>query len=482
LLKAKPEEEQDFWERTVGDSGKLGNFLAIGYNRYSRAHSAREGFMQALDSFLKTVMRSGLLNREQLQEALRGLPRDQHDDAQAVADFLVRAGKLSRFQAKKLLQGKSVGLVLGQFQVLAPLGRGGMSTVYLARDSRRHCLVALKILPPKRAREEERILARFLREMNMSRRVSHPHLAQTYDVGTVADVHFIAMEFIPGQSLYRLVTKQGPLPIPQAAKLFAEVAAGLEHAHWRGLIHRDLKPSNIMVTPNDHAKVLDLGLAMIQGEDATDHRIIGGRGYVVGSMDYIAPEQTENAAKVDARSDIYGLGCTLYFALTGRPPFPGGDALEKIKRQKTEEPVPVWQLNSSAPPGFVALVDKMMAKRPDDRFATAKEVRRELLFWRAPEPALPVDQAGDSGYQQAVAVLATEDDDSDEPLPEVIPVDGTEVYPRNRMRLFSWLPIPGTVRRHQRRPWSMLLLPVGLGMLAGLGFVAVWVMIMALYR
>jgi serine/threonine protein kinase len=163
--------------------------------------------MQAVDSFLRTVLRSGLLNREQLQVALRDAPGDLRRDPSALADFLVRVGKLSRFQAKKLLQGKTVGLVLGQFQVLAPIGKGGMSTVYLARDCHRHCLVALKILPPKRAREEERLLARFLREMNMSRRVSHPHLAQTFEAGHLDGVHYIAMEFIPGQSLYQLVSR-----------------------------------------------------------------------------------------------------------------------------------------------------------------------------------------------------------------------------------------------------------------------------------
>src|SRR5207248_609644 len=143
---------------------------------------------------------------------------------------------------------------------------------------------------------------------------------------------YIAMEFIPGQSLYKVVSGQGALPVARAAKLISEVCQGLEHAHGIGLIHRDLKPSNIMITPNDHAKVLDVGLAIIQGEVASDRTIVGGQGYVVGTMDYLAPEQAEDALNVDARADIYGLGCTLYFVLTGRPPFPGGNALQKIMK------------------------------------------------------------------------------------------------------------------------------------------------------
>src|SRR5947209_6940173 len=162
-----------------------------------------------------------------------------------------------------------------------------MSTVYRVRDKRTQKLLALKVLPPKRAREEERMLARFLREMTLSQRVAHPHIARTHEVGDVRGVYYIAMEFIPGKSLYRVVSEQGPLAVPRAARLFAEAASGLEHAHARGLVHRDLKPSNIMITPNDHAKVLDLGLALVQGETGTDRAIVGGQGYVVGSMDYI---------------------------------------------------------------------------------------------------------------------------------------------------------------------------------------------------
>jgi serine/threonine protein kinase len=425
--------------------------------------------MPAVESFLKTIVRSGLLSREQLQEALRGAA-DLRDDPAALADFLVKSGKLSRFQAKKLLQGKSVGLVLGPFQVLAPVGKGGMSTVYLARDTHRHCLVALKVLPPKKAREEERLLARFLREMKMCQRVSHPHLAQTYEVGHIEGVHYIAMEFIPGRSLYRLVTDEGPLTVPRAARLFAEVAAALDHAHWRGLIHRDMKPSNILITPNDHAKVLDLGLALIQGEIPTDHTVVGGQGYVVGTMDYLAPEQSEDASKVDPRSDIYGLGCTLYFTLTGRPPFPGGTAIQKIMRHRGEEPTPVWQLNSSVPLGFLALLSKMMQKRPEHRFVSAAALRKELLAWRGEESARPSDVAGDANYQQAVALLESREapsEDFSEVLANAHPV-------RGRPALFAALHLNRLGSPAPRPSWTGYLISVGLGALLGLAMLLVW--------
>jgi serine/threonine protein kinase len=361
--------------------------------------------MPEVDTFLKSILRSGLLDRAQLQAALRQVPVPQRGTPEALAEHLVKTGKLSRFQARKLLEGTPLGLKLGTFQVLAPIGKGGMGTVYLARDTRSEQLLALKVLPPKRAREGDRVLERFRREMEMCYRVAHPNLAWTYEVGVCQGVYFIAMEFIPGQSLFRLVADGGSLPVPRAARLFAEVASALDHAHMQGLIHRDLKPSNILVTPNDHAKVLDLGLALMQGEAPLDRRVVGGQGYVVGTMDYIAPEQVEDASKADPRSDIYALGCTLYFALSGRPPFPGGTSQDKIQCHRTREPMPVEALNRSVPAGFGALVRRMMAKNPGDRFASAADVQEELEKWVSGEPVLPMDQKGDEAYQSAVAAL-----------------------------------------------------------------------------
>src|SRR5262249_2863206 len=159
------------------------------------------------------VLRSGLLTREQLRASMRGLPRGQRHDPEALAEHLIRLGHLSRFQAGKLLKGMARGLVLGPFQVLAPIGQGGMGTVYLALDTRSGERRALKILPPKRAREEERLLARFRREMELSRRVAHEHIAWTYEVGVYRNVYYIAMEFIPGRSLSRVLSEEGPLPV-----------------------------------------------------------------------------------------------------------------------------------------------------------------------------------------------------------------------------------------------------------------------------
>lgn len=331
--------------------------------------------------FLRAALRSKLLERSTLRAAFNALPAERRQDAQALADLLVHDGKLSRYQAKKLLQGASAGLLFGHYQVLAFIGKGGVSNVYLARDQRNQQLLALKILPSRRAQANSNLLARFRREMEICRRVDHSNIARAYAAGMYRGIPYIAMEYIPGKSLYRLVAQQGPLSVPQAARLFAEVAAGLDHAHRQGIIHRDLKPSNILVTADGHAKVLDFGLALVRGEPSAGRTVVGGKGYVVGTMDYLAPEQALDAAGVDARSDIYALGCALYHALTGQPPFPGGEPIDKIRCHCHQEPVLLSQLNPEIPPKFAALVYTMMAKRPDERFATAARVRQELLSW-----------------------------------------------------------------------------------------------------
>ncbi len=374
-----------------------------------------------VDDFLKTLSRSGLLDREQLKAALAAAPPElkARDGAPvALAEHFIRAGRLSRFQARKLLQGAARGLVLGPYQILSALGKGGMGAVYLARDSRDGRLVALKVLSSRRAREEERTRSRFQREMALNQLVGHPHLALTYEASTVQDVHYIAMEFIPGKSLYRVVADGGPLTAPRACRLLAEVAGGLEHAHEKGLIHRDLKPSNIMVTPNDHAKVLDFGLAYVQGEKA-DVEVIGGQGYIVGTMDYISPEQSLDPTKVDARSDLYSLGCTLYYALSGQPPFAGGTSQEKRQRHRNEQPTPLWQLRAGLPTPLVDFVHRLMAKDPANRPPSARAVQVQLRAWATEDPALPLDRPNDTNYRIAVAAL--EDASNDGYLLDDIP-------------------------------------------------------------
>ncbi len=360
------------------------------------------------DAFLKTLQRSGLLDEARLQTALKPVPAALRGRADTMAEYFVTHGVLTRFQAAKLLGGAERGLVLGPYQILGPVGRGGMGSVYLARDSRNQRLVALKVLPPQKYREEERLLARFRREMEITQKVSHSHLTRTFEAGVLEKVYFIAMEYVPGQSLRRKVSDSGPLPVSRAARVFSQVSAALQYAHGLGLIHRDLKPSNIMITPNGHAKILDLGLALIEGEDLPDKTIVGGKGYVVGTMDYIAPEQVGDPTGVDARADLYSLGCSLYFVLSGQPPFPGGTSRDKIKHQLNDWPEPLNDLNPTVPSQFAKLIERLMAKEPEHRPASAEEVRRYLAGWVGNEPELPMDTAADNAHPREIFDLETD--------------------------------------------------------------------------
>ncbi len=360
--------------------------------------------------------------------------RTRHD---YLADYFVRIGVLTQFQASKLLQGAERGLILGSYQMLSPLGRGGMGSVYLARDVRDQRLVALKVLPPSKYREEERLLTRFRREMEMCQRVSHPHITRTFEVGVVQHVYFIAMEYVPGMTLRRKITEEGPLPVQRAARVFAQVAEALGHAHAQGLIHRDLKPANIMLTPNGHAKILDLGLALIEGEELPeDKSILGGQGYVVGTMDFIAPEQVADPTGVDARADLYSLGCSLYFVLTGQPPFPGGTSQQKLKRHLAEYPAPISELNPTIPAAFVKLTERLMAKRPQDRPDRAEDVRRFMQYWIGDEPELPIDVAADNSHPREIFDLEN-DQQPEGSFWETVPVTafvGHNSEPKSRSR------------------------------------------------
>ncbi len=377
------------------------------------AHPPRpDADIPSVAAFLKTLARSSLFEMSELQQLVQELPSEALVDARTLADRLVRSGRLSRFQARKLIRGVYRGLVLGPFQVLAPIGRGGMSTVYLARDSRASRLVALKVLSA--GRRESRLMARFRREMDLSRLVVHPNLCRTFEAGEHDGVLFIAMEYIPGRTLSRLVLDEGCPSQPRAARLLAEVATGLAQAHAAGLIHRDLKPSNVMVTLQDHAKLLDLGLALVEGETVEDPTVVGGKGYVVGTVDYMAPEQTHDATAVDARSDLYALGCTAYFTLSGKIPFPGGTRQEKMERHRYAEPVALAYLRPGLPPGFLTLVQTLMAKDPNRRPGSALEVAEKLRAWAKDAPlAQVVPEVEQADFTQAVEALREADTSTD---------------------------------------------------------------------
>jgi serine/threonine protein kinase len=340
--------------------------------------------MVTLDEFLEHVAASGLVSAARLVHVRAQLePGPAQDASLRMARRLIEAGLLTTFQSRKLLAGATRGFFLGGYRILRPLGEGGMGKVFLAASEQTGTKVAMKVLPPSKVQEHAGSLARFRREMKLSQRCDHPNVARTFAVGNEDGIYFMVLEYIPGKSLYDMVRSEryGPLLVTDATRLFIKVAEGLGAAHLSGLVHRDIKPSNVMVTPDGDAKILDLGLARAMGED----RGLTRAGTVLGTLDYASPEQLSDAARADARSDLYSLGCTLYFALAGRPPFEGGDVISKIYRHRFDDPELLEQVAQGVPVAFATIVRKLMAKLPEERYQTCAELRADLRRWTDPQ-------------------------------------------------------------------------------------------------
>jgi len=266
---------------------------------------------------------------------------------------------------------------IGQYEILEKLGKGGMGTVYKARHAELGKIVALKVLPADQM-DEVRI-GRFKNEVRAIGQLDHPHIVAAHDAGETGGVHYLVMDFADGEDLGRVVDRYGRLSVADACAAIREAALGLQHAFERGIVHRDIKPSNLMLTRSGRVQVLDLGLARSFRDLAADR--LTADGMVLGTADYLAPEQWERARAVDIRADIYSLGCSLYHLLAGRPPFGGrqfSSLLEKL-RGHVDTPVPaITGLRPEVPPGIVAILDRMLAKSPADRFATPAEVAEAM--------------------------------------------------------------------------------------------------------
>ncbi len=334
-------------------------------------------------------------------------------DAAQLARHLVHAGWLTGYQANQLMRGRGQDLRLGGYVLLDKLGEGGMGAVFSARHLLMRRTVALKLIRDELLAHPSARL-RFLREVELLGRLSHPHIVTAHDAEQSEGRLFLVMEFCEGASLANLVHKRGPLSIGMACACAQQTALGLQHALEQGLVHRDIKPGNLLVTATG-LKVLDLGLARLGQTSGNGAPALTEAGMFLGTPDYVAPEQARNPLTADIRSDLYSLGCTLYFSLTGQVPFPGGTAMEKAFRHQSEEPAPLQHLRPDVPREVDAIVRRLMAKQPGERFQTPQAAADALRVWAkwtpdplgastVPQPipstvAVPLwDTAGQAGF------------------------------------------------------------------------------------
>lgn len=349
--------------------------------------------------FRQSALASGLITRADLDAAaaeLRSggattLTNAAITDRQ-LADKLIEMGRLNSYQADRLLAGETT-FHLGPYRIFDSIGYGGMGVVYKAEHVVMGRIVALKVLPTSKSTPAA--IASFKREIRAQAKLDHQHLVRAYDAGEERSVHFLATEFVPGMDLRKYVRARGPLSMREAATIISQAADGLQHAHDLGLVHRDVKPGNLLVTPDGHTKVSDLGLAGWLTED--DPTFLTGK--IVGTADYLPPEQIFNPGVVTPAGDIYSLGCTLYYAVTGKVPFPGGTTAEKAHRHCNDSPLYPRRFNPTLSDEFIEVISDMMIKDPQQRIQSAAEVVRRLAPWASDHVTgaeIPADAAAPS--------------------------------------------------------------------------------------
>ncbi|HVX14313.1 MAG TPA: family 16 glycoside hydrolase [Pirellulales bacterium] len=361
----------------------------------------------SVEEFARDVVSCGLLTQADL-EACKATSKGSAE-ATELAKRLVAAGKLTKYQAANAVQGKAKKLVFGEYTILAAIGAGGMGQVFKAEHRRMKRIVALKILPPAFVKSADAV-ARFQQEVHAAARLEHINIVTAHDAGEAHGVHFLVVQYVDGRDLASLVEERGPLPVRQAVDYIRQAAKGLAYAHSRGVIHRDVKPANLLLNIEGTVKILDMGIARLDDVlPAAGKPPMTAAGEMLGTVDFMAPEQAEEAHNVDGRADIYSLGCTLYFLLTGEAPYRGATLPQKLLAHRTQ-PIPsLAQRRADVPPALDGLFARMVAKRPEDRFQSMPEVVAafESLGNMAPSTANTAWAAPVRAMIDGVTTLAT---------------------------------------------------------------------------
>jgi hypothetical protein len=344
----------------------------------------------SVEELIQLVRKSGMVDEQKLNTYLqrrqftRGLPEDPRE----FSDDMVRDAVLTNFQAEQFLLGKWRGFTIGKYKLLERVGVGGMGQVFLCEHMFMRRRVAVKVLPPAKA-EQPAALGRFYREARAAGSLEHPNIVRTQDIDQDGNLHFIVMEYVDGSDLLAIVKKFGAMDIGRATHYVRQVATGLDYAFRNGIIHRDIKPGNVLVDRKGVARILDMGLARFYKDHGDQLTLKYDDKIVLGTADYVAPEQVANSHAVDIRADVYALGATFYFLLAGHPPFPTGAVSQKLLWHRTKEPTPIRQVRPDVPEALAAIIAKMMAKDPKARYQTPAQVAAEVEPWVPAEVPLP---------------------------------------------------------------------------------------------
>jgi hypothetical protein len=328
---------------------------------------------------LDLLRKSGIVPPERLSAAFPD-PAEVPAEPAKVAAALVQQGLITRFQAQQLLAGRHKGFRLGAYAIQDQLGRGGMGAVYLAQHLELRRNVAIKVLVAGKEEDQKLAIERFLREARAAAALDHPNIVRIFDVCRHGDVPYLVMEYVEGETLQQVLDRDGVIPYTTATEFVAQSAAGLQHAHEKGFVHRDIKPSNLILDRTGTVKILDMGLARSNTSDQDKLTERLDAGAVVGTADFIAPEQALNTPRIDIRADIYSLGATYFALITGKPPFEGNTAQKLLQHQVTAAPH-LSTIDATLPKGLAGVVAKMLAKKPNDRYQTPAELIAALAPW-----------------------------------------------------------------------------------------------------
>lgn len=343
----------------------------------------------SLTDAIALVRKSGLVDDGAVRDFVaRTRQRGLHGLTPAsLFDRMVDESLLAPFQARQLSEGRWRGLVLGPYRLQDRIGRGGSGQVFRAEHRATRKPVAIKVLNAELV-DDDIALARLAREARVSAGLDHPNIVKVVGLEADHSPPYLVMDYVDGLSLQAIVALTGPLRVESTALCGRQIAAGLSAAADAGVVHRDIKPANILLDRAGVVKILDLGIVLERNRDTKSITLVG-RNHVLGTLDYVAPEQALNSHAVDHRADLYALGGTLYFLLAGHPPFAEIPPPQRLNRKRLEDPVPIHQLRPDVPVEFSGVVAKLLARAPDDRYQSAHEVVDALAPWAVPIPGFP---------------------------------------------------------------------------------------------